>query len=189
MRLNVLTIAAALGIAAMPAQATFFIDYQGLDTEPEIIIGPPDGFKVFADGTFKVLSEVGEGQADIRLGYGLEIDLDESMLMIMPDDWIAYIDEQINFERKVDWTGDMPWTDVLLRLGNAYGLAFIVDWEQKMVQIVPGNEVEYFTLEDMQAHEVVHPVTGATLYIHTADQLSETGLLMVDGKHYRVEPR
>jgi len=126
MNFKILTFVAALVVSGS-ANAVFYVNYQGLDEEASLHRGPPPGFDLLADRTFRTVKFIGEGSPEMRHGYGFQLTLKEAMMSVLPQDWMAYIDQQISFEKKVDWDGDLPWTEVLLRLGNNYGLAFIID--------------------------------------------------------------
>lgn len=171
-----------LWAVSLEASAIFLIDYQGLDEEKRK--GPPQGYTVLADRTFKVVKQIGNGKPEVRYGYGLQLPLEDVMMSVMPEDWISYIDSRIKFDKLVDWDGQMPWTDILLRVGNNHGLAFLIDWEQSMVQVFQGMDVSKLT--DLTSYEVSHPITGDKLYIHKSQKLSNDGLLVIGGKRYQV---
>ncbi|MFK5948879.1 MAG: hypothetical protein QM500_08955, partial [Methylococcales bacterium] len=168
------------------ANAIFYINYQDIEGEGEGEKNktPPHGFDLLADRTFKTVKHVGKGTPEVRYGFGFQLSLKEMMMSTMPKDWMAYIDTEISFNKKVDWDGDLPWTDILLRLGNNYGLAFIVDWEQNMVQVIPGMDVT--KIDDLSSQKIRNPDTGEIIYIHTSKRLSDSGTLIVGGKQYKV---
>ncbi|MFK5894683.1 MAG: hypothetical protein QM504_15800 [Pseudomonadota bacterium] len=184
MFLNKLLFAALVALCATNANAVFLVDYQGLDKNGEKRRVTPAGFNVIADRTYKVVRQIGTGNPEFRQGFGLQLSLADSLLSIIPDNWVSYIDMKIKFNKPVDWDGDLPWTEVLTRLGNNYGLAFIVDWNQKMIQVVPG--IDFNGKEKLEAVKVINPETGRTLYVHTSDALSDSGILIMDGNSYKV---
>lgn len=176
---------AVLAAVSTSASGVFLVDYQGLDKNAEQRRITPAGFNVIADRTYKVVRHIGKGEPEFRQGFGLELSLADSLLSIIPNNWVSYIDESIQFNKTVDWDGDLPWTEVLTRLGNNYDLAFIVDWNQRMIQVVPGQN--FNDDANLKPMRVVNPESGRTLYVHTNDSLSESGVLIMGGNAYKVK--
>jgi len=169
------------------ASAKFYVDYQGLDKERESaealrrMKGAPDGYRLLTNKSLSFIHEIGKGEAIEIDSFGAGFELKDAVTLIMPDKWIAYIDEHITVPKKVDWQAkNIPWTEALGIVGMNNGYRFIVDWDQKLLQVTLDEnytEPDYndpVTLEDSE--------TGRTIFVYSAKPVSEGGIMLVNGE-------
>lgn len=180
-----------VGISAaslsVPASANFYVDYQGMEhkelsaDELRRLKGAPDGFRILADKTYGVVHQIGKGALSNASSFGADMPLKDAISMLMPAKWIAYIDENIDIPGKVDWQAkDEPWVDVLGRVGANYGYRFVVDWDQKLLQISPDED--FIAPDYNDPISLKDPESGRTIFVYSAKPVSKGGVILVDGK-------
>jgi len=174
------------------SNANFRIDYQGLDKEKasaeklRLLKGAPDGYRLLTDKGLGFVHQVGTGKVANIDSFGADFSLQDAISLIMPNKWIAYIDENISNPRNVDWQAkDDPWVDILGRIGASHGYRFVVDWDQKLLQIAP--ESEYTEPDYDDPIELKDPESGRTLFVYSAKPISEGGVIIVDGQAVKVK--
>lgn len=186
-KVSLLVIAACAAISNT-ANARFLIDYQGLDKEEPItssrlreINGTPDGYNVLVDKTQGgVVNHIGEPQPIKTYSFGTDFSLGDMAFMVMPDKWIAYVDQNVEMPGSVTWQShDEYWTDALERIGVNYGYRYIVDWDQKLIQIT--SDKDFMPPEYDNPISVVDPESGRKFFIYSDDSTGG-GVIIVDGK-------
>jgi len=169
------------------ANALFYIDNEGLEEDAKKIAEQklkqqkPDGFRVLTDKRRGVVHELGTGKAFKDNSFGTDLALKDAISMIMPNKWIAYIDESIKQPDKVSWSAKrQTWTNTLIDLGINHGYRFIVDWDQKLLQIE--KDKDYIKPDFNYPVEIVNPENGRRIYIYTADPEDKKGVLLIGTK-------
>lgn len=168
------------------ANAGFLIDYQGLKAKPisNSTIGTPDGFSLLNGQFFGLIEQVGEGFPSITNSFGDEMSLSDAIGMIMPGKWFAYIDSSFTETPEVSWdaNGD-NWLSVLAKVGKDNGLRYIVDWDQKLIQI---SQSKGFVKPDYNDPIVMHDKSsGREVFIYT-DKKDSPGFLLINGEYLPV---
>ncbi len=181
-------------VLALPlgASANFYVDYQGIEhktaTAEELrrLKGAPDGYRVLADKSFGIVHQIGKGVASKTSSFGTDMPLKDAVTMLMPEKWIAYIDENVENPNMVDWQAKNDlWTDVLGQMGANYGYRFVVDWDQKLLQI---SLDEDFTAPDYNDPIALKdPESGRTIFVYSAKPITKGGVILVDGKAIPVK--
>jgi len=179
--------------ASTLAHANFYIDYQGLDKEqkskmelPSKEVGPPLGYKLLSDSNFGLIHEIGKGKATKGSSASVEPTLlRDALQLIMPKGWQAYVDQQFVDLPKVTWEAvNEPWTDIIVRIGVNFGLQYVVDWDQQLIQIT--NDPD-FTKPDFNEPTVMNdPETGKSVFIYSTDSKPTSGYLLIDGEMVKV---
>ena len=148
--------------------------------------GAPDGYRILSDKTYGIVHQVGKGDVGKTSSFGTDMPLKDAISILMPEKWIAYIDENVDIPRKVDWQAEeTPWVNVLGRMGANYGYRFVVDWDQKLLQISPDEE---FVAPDYNDPiSLTDPESGRTLFIYSAKPDSKGGVILVDGEAIPVK--
>jgi hypothetical protein len=181
-----LILCAAATIVAPLASANFYVDYQGMNNTPSQeelrrLKGAPDGYRVLTDKTYGVVHQVGKGEVSTTSSFGADMTLKDAITMLMPAKWIAYIDENIEGPGKVDWqASNEPWIDVLGKVGANYGYRFVVDWDQKLLQIT--TDEDYLAPDYNDPITLKDPESGRTIFVYSAKPVNEGGVILVDGK-------
>lgn len=192
---HLLSLAAAVPLicCSLSASANFYVDYQGLDLnnmsvqDLRAIRGKPEGYRVLADKTYGVVHQIGKGEVVMTDSFGTDMPLKDAISMLMPSKWIAYIDEGVKTPSNVDWYAkNEPWVDVMAQVGINYGYRFIVDWDQKLLQITPDenftapNYDDPITLKD--------PESGRLIFVYSAKPVNNgDGVLIVEGESIPVK--
>lgn len=180
----------AMLTAAFSAQASFYIDNQGLEDPDAVkpigeLKGAPEGYKVLSDNSYSSVHQIGKGLATKVSGFGSEMSLNDAMSMIMPNGWISYIDENVRKTGLVDWNSHgESWIKALAVLGASYGYQFIVDWDQKMIQISLKDgfvEPDYDQPIMMKDSE-----SGRSIFVYSGKPVDKEGVILVDGKVVKV---
>lgn len=168
------------------ANATFLVDYQGLEPESlkkqNVNRGVPDGYKIFTDKYKGVIYEIGQGIAGNVVTFGWDDQIKNAMSQIIPSDWVVYADEGFNSKSKVTWEADdVPWIDVLAILGNEYGVKYVVDWDQKVIQIE--NDIDFVETSLNEPTVMTDPGTGQSIFIYTQENKpSNQGYILINGE-------
>lgn len=84
-----------------------------------------------------VVSQVGSGQPTPREGFGRDLTLRDSLLMIMPTGWSYRSEPDVDLATTVSWQGGDSWLTVLEQVGRKSQTQFLVDWNQKRVFLRP----------------------------------------------------
>lgn len=184
----VLAITAGL---SMSASAVLIIDYQGLDKEKarhalarQTVA--PEGYKVLSDKSRGVVQELGRGRATEISSFGDDLPLADGLSMIMPEGWVAFVDENLTLPEVISWDArGVSWTQALGDLGTNSGLRFIVDWDQNVVQVFGAKGYKQPKLTD--AVEVVDPKSGKTFLIFPDGNGKTVGKLVHKDKSYPVK--
>jgi len=183
----------AFVMALVPAaNAKFYVDYQGIEKiittteEMRRMKGSPDGYRVLTDKTFGLVHHIGKGGASSTSSFGADMPLKDAISMLMPEKWIAYVDENIENSGKVDWQAKgEAWIDVLGRIGANYGYRFVVDWDQKLLQISPDED---FTAPDYNDPIALKdPESGRTIFVYSNKPTINGGVILVDGKAISIK--
>ena len=179
-------------LGPLSAHANFYIDYQGTDKKTTSaedmrrLKGAPDGYRILADKTYGVVHQVGKGDPAAIEIFGADLAPKDAISMMMPDKWIAYIDENLESPGKVDFQAKKePWIGVLARMGINYGYRFVVDWDQKLLQISPDEDFVAPDYNDPIA--LKDPGSGRTIFVYSAKPISKGGVILVDGKAIPVK--
>lgn len=172
------------------SNASFYIDNQGLE-DPDVLApisdlkGAPVGFKILSDNSYSSVHQIGSGKETKLSGFGTEMSFNDAMSMIMPDNWISYIDESIKAPSLVDWSSQGEgWIKSLAIIGANYGYQFIVDWDQKMIQVslkdgfVEPNYDQPIVMKDSE--------TGRSIFVYAGKPIDKEGVILVDGKVVKV---
>lgn len=176
---------------SMSASAVLVIDYQGLDKEKARHAlarqkVAPEGYIVLSDKSRSVVQELGFGRATELSSFGDDIPLSDGLAMIMPDGWVAFVDEDLSLPDSISWDArGVSWTRALGDLGTNSGLRFIVDWDQKVIQVFGEKGYKQPKLTD--AVEVVDPKTGKTFLIFADGDGKAAGNLVHKDKSYPIK--
>lgn len=185
---TILLLPIAFGIGS--SSASFYIDNQGLqDSEVQAPIsdlkGAPVGFKVLSDNSYSSVHQIGSGKETKLSGFGTDMSFNDAMSMIMPDEWISYIDVAIKAPSAVDWSSQNEgWIKSLAVIGANYGYQFILDWDQKMIQVslkdgyVEPNFDQPIVMKDTE--------TGRSIFVYAGKPIDKEGVILVDGKVVKV---
>lgn len=150
------------------AQAAFYIDYQGLDYKK-----PPKAESV------GVLHQLGDGKATTVNSFGKDMSLKDTISMIVPTGWITYIDADVSLSKNINWQAQgETWTQVLERLGLDQGYRFIIDWEQKLLQVASAKS---FLVPDYTAPVTV-TLNKKSIFVYSNKPISSKAVFLSDGK-------
>ncbi len=176
------------------AHALFYIDNEGLEKDAVARThqvqqrNTPDGFSVLSDKTVSVLHEIGKGTAQSDNSFGSDLPLADAITMIMPDKWIAYVDERVKQSESVDWSSEnKPWTENLRSIGLNYGYKFLVDWNQRLIQI--SQDTNFNRVIDNTPLELEDTVNGRKVYVYSSNPLDGGGVLIVGGQSMPIKIR
>lgn len=189
-RQQIAVIAAGVLTAVLPcsASANFFIDYQGVEEVESLEIdelrrlrGAPSGYRILSDKTHGIVHQVGEGTIEKANSFGAGMELKDAISILMPEKWIAYIDENVDAPEKVDWYAEEdPWIDVLVKIGSNYGYRFVVDWDQQLLQISPDEE---YTAPDYNSPiALTDPESNRTIFVYSAKPDLKGGAILINGE-------
>jgi hypothetical protein len=161
------------------AQAKFYIDLQK-EKPPTYQKNNTEGYKLLTGQYHGRVFQVGE---PIGIGAvtseGEDQSIEDSMFFILPSGWFAYIDEQTVTLPNVSWSANNTYfLDVLAELGKNYGMKFIVDWNQKLVQIEVNESFENPSFE--QPSIITDSEGKREVYIYTKPSKT-TGYLIKNG--------
>lgn len=162
------------------ANANFYIDMQKEQIVPTSHSSVP-GYKLLTGDYFGKVYQVGT-PFDL-CGVSSEGEnqaIEDAMYFILPSGWYAYIDEQVTAFPTVSWSSsDDYFLDVLGHMGKNYGLNFVVDWEQKLVQIQVDED---FTQPNIEQPTIITDSDGdREVYIYTKPA-AKNGFLLKNGK-------
>lgn len=165
--------------------AHFFIDYQDV-TEPKLSATRAnlDGFTLLTGKYHGLVQEIGTGIPNAISSFGEEVEIAEALAFILPEDWFAYVDEQIELLPQVSWDAtEQPWLTVVADIGKAYGLRFLIDWDQKLLQIEPSHR-QVIAKAD-QPTLVQDDATGRQVFIYTQETVPK-GYIILNGEYVPV---
>ena len=193
MRVNLKTYLTALVLItwSLDSSATFYIDYQGLDkSKPknEIIkkkdLISPDGYRLLTNELYGVVFQIGKPLKMPNIStFGDDASFKNAVATLIPPEWSAYIDEQLNANNTISFSADNEdWLKVLARIGNNYGYKFIVDWQQ-LIQI---TKDEFYVKPDPNEPVMVEGDNGQKYFIYKSKQSLSKGMMIVDGKVIRL---
>jgi hypothetical protein len=173
-------------ITLSPAQASFHIDYQGLERpisnkiKPSDV-GSPEGYRLLTDDLSGLVMEVGKRrEIGNNSNFAENTELKFAMGGLLPKGWSAFVDEHLSEEKNITYSADKePWLNVLARVGVKFGYRFLVDWDNNIVQI---SDDAYFKPEGVSEHVVVEDDSGQTFYIYKTKQELNKGYMIHDGK-------
>ncbi len=177
----------------MSASAVLVIDYQGLDKEKARHAlsrqkVSPEGYQAISDKAWGGVQELGQGRAAIISSFGAEQPLSDGLSLIIPEGWIAYVDEDSSLPSAISWDAKgIPWTKALGDIGTNNGLRFIIDWDQNVVQVF--GERGYKKPDVTDAVEVVDPKTGKTFLIYPGRDGKPAGNIVHKDKTYPIKIR
>lgn len=187
-----LVVAVAIGLSCGAAQASFYVDYQGTQadnlTAEELrrLKGAPEGYRLLTDKNFGLITEIGEGKPVKITSFGADISFKDAISMIMPEGWIAYIDENVRDMRNVDWqVNNESWLKALASIGGDYGYYFLVDWQQKLIQILPDSD--YIPQEYNAPVEMLDEESGRKIFIYSSKPVDKGGVVIINGKAVPVK--
>lgn len=185
MRLRAPIIAFAI-FSTFSVNATFYIDYQGLDkpnvevkTQKELI--SPDGYRLLTNDLGGIVFEIGvrEGTPPIS-SFAEDTTFKNGIGTITPVGWSVYIDEQLSVNKSISFNAqNEDWLNVLARIGSNFGYKFVVDWQQQMLQI---SKDEHYTQPDPNVPVVVKGDNGQMYYIYKSKKSINQGVMIVDGE-------
>ncbi|MDI4652572.1 MULTISPECIES: hypothetical protein [Pseudoalteromonas] len=188
MRCNIQLVFALFILIASPfyASATFYIDYQGLE-KPKVApvekrqLISPDGYRLLTNEFSGLVFQIGEPvKTETISSFGEDVSFKNGVATLIPRHWSAYIDEQLNANNTISFSAENEdWLKVLARIGNNYGYKFIVDWQQKMVQI---TKDEFYVKPDPNEPVMVEGDNGQNYFIYKSKQSLSKGVMIVDGK-------
>ncbi len=178
-----------LCLAPFVTQANLFIDYQGEKASKKTAkqlrdaSGVPDGYHLYTDRYRGIIHEVGTGKPNKINTFGNEMDMKVALTMIVPDEWVVYAEEQFTKIPLVSWDAkDEPWLATLAKMGGNFGIKYIVDWDQKVVQI--SQDLDFVVPDFNQPVILDVPKTDKQLFIYTNESKRENkgGFILIDGK-------
>ncbi|MBE0420510.1 hypothetical protein EI165_10295 [Pseudoalteromonas nigrifaciens] len=184
--MKILFLFLGLAFISSSAKATFYIDYQDLEkkeaekTERKQLISP-DGYRLLTDDHSGLIYEIGK-RIDVKpiSSFADDISFKEGIGAILPKGWSAYLDEHLNASDEISFSADKEhWLTVLARIGNNYGYKFIVDWQQKIVQITSD---ENYIKPNPNDPLPLEGSDGQMYYIYKSKQSINNGVILVDGK-------
>ncbi|MGP4943181.1 hypothetical protein [Pseudoalteromonas nigrifaciens] len=169
------------------ANATFYIDYQDLEkkvpeSEERKELISPDGYRLLTDDLSGLVYQIGKPE-DVELISSFADDnvkFKDGIGVIIPQGWSAYLDEQLSGKENISFSANNEkWINVLARIGNNYGYKYIVDWQQKIVQITSDeNYIEPNPNEPLP----LEGNNGQMYYIYKSKQSIDNGVLLMDGE-------
>lgn len=184
------SVATLLLCASTTTHAHFFIDYQQVkEKEQKSSLHVPEGFQLLTGKYHGLIQEIGEGQPHTVSSFGEAVEVADALGFLLPQDWFAYVDEQIEQLPQVSWDAkERPWTEVIADMGKQYGLRFIVDWDQQLLQISPGRYVNNDTNQVDAPRLMRDDKTGREVFIYT-QQTQPKGYIIIDGEYVPVVTR
>lgn len=173
-------------LASAGANASFYIDYQGLEkpeAEPkskEQLISP-DGYRLLTNDLQGLVYEIGPSEEAEKISsFADQIQLKNGIGTVIPEKWSAYIDEQMSADKTISFSAENEsWLNVLARIGSDYGFKFVVDWEQMIVQI---SKDEHFIEPNPNDPVVTKGQNGQLYYIYKSKQEINKGMMLIDGE-------
>lgn len=198
---SVITFGVLLSLSSI-SHAKFFVDYQGLDGQreeakkqqlaEEAAEKARASFKsdyiVLADKSLAVLEQIGVPRPTNTSVFGADMTLKDAMILIMPEDWIAYIHKDLKDISNVDFTGnEKAWTKVLANIGINYGYRFLVDWDKEQIQVLTDPTFERPDYNAPVAYK--DGETGRVIYVYSEnpEMNSDKSSLMIDGEAVPVK--
>lgn len=173
------------------AEATFYIDYQGLEkpegqqkAQKQLI--SPDGYRLLTNELGGLIYEIGSREkTPVISSFAEDIEFKNGVGAIIPKGWSAYIDEKLTANNNISFSAENEdWLNVLARIGSNFGYKFVVDWQQKMIQI---TKDEYYIKPDPNEPLVVEGDNGQMYYIYKSKQSINQGLMIVDGEVVKLK--
>ena len=187
---TLLITAGIIAAFSLPVQAHFFIDNQGLDKQTPISVGEsrarsgePNGYSLLTDNTFAVVHQIGKGSVKKITSYGSDLPLKDAMMDILPIGFAAYVESDVDTEFMVSWAiKSAEWTEALGQIGASNGYRFIVQWPEKIVQIVP--DTRFTKVDDLNEVMLRDPGNRRTIRIYTDHSSPRSGALVKEGVVY-----
>lgn len=184
---RLLTICLIFLFAGGPAKGEFYIDYQGLSRHAESSdvssdeVTTPNGYRLLTDGLDGLVYEVGSRPTVEKVStFGSDVEFKYAIGAIIPQDWSAYVDENIRTLRSISFSAsDEPWLNVLASVGSSFGYKFVVNWEHRIVQV---SLDEHYVEPDVNAPITVEGPEGELYYIYKTKQSVDQGYIIVDGE-------
>jgi hypothetical protein len=163
----------------------FFIDYQDVKEKPkEFQRATPDGFELLTGKYYGLIQELGNGSSQPISSFGEDVEISEALTLILPPDWFAYVDEQIELLPQISWDANQrPWTNVIADIGKQYGLRFLVDWDQKLLQIESSHRQKLDAVE--QPTLMFDEKSGRQVFIYS-QEIAPKGYIILDGEFVPV---
>lgn len=166
--------------------ASFYIDYQGLEKpvkvkEQKNDLITPNGYRLLTNDLQGIVYEIGKRLEMANLSnFADDVTFKDGIGLVMPDGWSAYIDEQLSAKQSISFSAENEaWITVLARIGSSYGYKFVVDWEQRLVQI---SKDKYYIEPDPNEPIITEGNNGQKYYIYKSKQDVNKGMVIVDGQ-------
>jgi hypothetical protein len=168
------------------ANASFYIDYQGLERgkvehikQSQLIT--PDGYRLLTDGLKGLVFEIGpRKKQDKTSAFADDTILKDSIGALLPKGWSAFLDERLSGDVSITFSAENEfWLETLARIGGEYGFKFVVDWEQELVQI---SRDEYYIEPNPNEPVVVESENGQTYFIYKSKQSLDKGMVIINGE-------
>jgi len=174
------------------AAASFFIDYQGLERPvPNHLVKEsimsPNGYKLLTDDLQGVVVEIGKRPKllDLNSNFADDTEFKFAVGAIMPKGWAAYVDERLSGLKEITFSSEKePWLNVLVRVGVKYGYKYIVNWNQKIVQI---SEDANYIVPDLNTPISTSSQSGSNYYIYKTQQSLDKGYMIIDGEMVEIK--
>lgn len=163
---------------SLTSNAMFFIDNEGLETEKHSLNPNHEGYSVLMDKRISFVHHVGSfKETKPTASKGIALTMQDAMEIITPSGWVTFVDERLVLDKKVSWDIDgEQWYGALAQVGATYGYRFILDWPQKVIQVI---EDQYYKPVDFNTPvEMTEPKTGKRIFVYTPLGDSKKGLLI-----------
>lgn len=175
-------------LISMNASA-YYVDFQGVSNKTTVQSKhqvAPDGFVFFTDKFKGAVIEIGKGSRNKISTFGVDDKLENAIGFIVPKDWITYIDSEFSEIPRVSWDFEqLDWVNALATLGNENGLRFIVDHDQRVLQI---EKEEGFIKPDFNQPLVMESSSGEQIFIYKQEkEVNSGGYILVDGELVKVK--
>ena len=186
-------LSAAACVICSTANAKFFVDYQGLEIEAQERQEKADAaekkqerYRILTDKS-PVLEEIGTPAPTPTNSFGVDMPLRDAIALLIPDKWIAYIDKQIRNPGEVDFQAENEaWTRALATIGVNYGYRFVVNWDDKTIQIE--RDPSFISPDYSGPKAFTDADSGRVIYVYTDEQVGEKDAneIVVEGKKVPV---
>ena len=184
-------IASIMMVVSFGSSASFYIDYQGLK-RPATQIEKNEqlsmnGYRLLTDELNGLIFEVGTRTKEIEThsNFADDTELKYAISGLIPDGWKAFIDEKFTAFKPITYNSEgEPWLNVLARVGAKYGYKFVVDWENKQIQL---SEDEYFVEPDLNKPVVVENEKGESYFIYKTQKSNSKGYLIINGELVEIK--
>lgn len=121
-------------------------------------------------------------------GFGMEMALNEALIMVIPQDWTAYLHHNIQNPNTISWKAEgndgQEWTQVLENIMADLDYTAEVHWDEQTITIREAQYTQTRKLRDEPAR--ITDSDGNTFYI-TQDEPIGAGSLLINGVEYEID--